>query len=197
MTKLYFRYGAMNSGKTAHLLVAAHQYFEAGRCTVIVKPALDTRGGITNIHSRIPGLQKNANIIIQQHVLFTDEECQQMRIADCVFVDEVQFLTPNQIEQLANISHMVPVICYGLRTDFRGKLFPAIEILMALADKIEEVKNICQYCTSKATMNLKISGSLDSIIDIGANEKYIGLCRGCWMQARKQQCSSGNNNVVD
>lgn len=183
MAKLYFRYGAMGSAKTLNLLAVAHNYMLQGKKVLLVKPRFDVRFGHDEIRSRA-GLEKKADILVDEE---TDLLRQDLSEASCILVDEAQFLSPCHIDQLRKISHEkdIPVICYGLRTDFRTKLFQGGKRLMEIADAIEEVKTTCTYCNKKATMNLKhmdgkatLSGAS---IDLGAEEKYVGACYGCYI----------------
>ncbi|HVK77160.1 MAG TPA: thymidine kinase [Kofleriaceae bacterium] len=154
MAKLYFRYGTMDSAKTLNLLAVAHNYRKQGKRVLLLKPRIDTRFGTTTIASR-SGLTAEADLIVDEDTalpasVFADTHC--------VLVDEAQFLTPAAVEALrrATVDPGVPVICYGLRTDFRTRLFPGAQRLMELADRIEEVKVTCQYCNSKAVCNLRL-----------------------------------------
>lgn len=183
MYKLYFRYGSMNSSKTANLLMVAYNYKQKGKKVVLIKPKIDDRFGEKYIASRC-GMKMEADIIV-------DEKSELYNIYDwkkydCVLVDEVSFLTPKQIEELRKITEYIPVIGYGLRTDYKRQLFPGSKRLMELADSIEEIKNICTFCNKKAIFNMKINkdgkaikdGSND--IEIGAEDKYISVCYRCY-----------------
>ncbi len=183
MAKLYFNYAAMNAGKSTALLQAAFNYRERGMKTLIFTAALDARAGPGIVASRI-GLTEPARMFGAATDLYT--EIQAAIRADavaCVFVDEAQFLSRDQVVQLARaVDYLdVPVLCFGLRTDFRGELFPGSERLLALADELRELKSIC-HCGRKATMNLRIDASGAAIgsgatIEIGGNERYAPLCR--------------------
>ena len=153
MAKLYFRHGAMDSAKTMNLLAVAHNYRKQGKRVVLLKPQLDDRFGRGRIASR-SGLEAEADMLVSPDTVF---ELDRFRDVDCVLVDEAQFLAPAIIEQLRMMSLLLdmPVICYGLRTDFRTHLFPGAKRLMELADRIEEVKVTCQYCNGKAICNLR------------------------------------------
>jgi thymidine kinase len=153
MAKLYFRHGTVGSAKTLNLLAVAHNYERQGKKVVVIKPGFDDRYGTKEVASRA-GLHREAHIILSasgrlDRSMFED--------AQCVLVDEVQFLTARHIDQLRDISDQVgvPVICYGLRTDFRSKLFEGSRRLMELADSIEEIKTTCHRCNRKAIFNLK------------------------------------------
>jgi len=188
MPKLYFRWGAMSSGKSTQLLVALFQYLSSDKKALLIKPAIDIRDGQSIVKSRVPGLTREANIIMPPKKLFTTEELIKLHDYDVIFIDEAQFFHPSQIEQFSYLSLHVPVIAYGLRTDFRGKLFPASAMLFALADEITEIKNICKYCTKKATQNLKLkcdeSKSPSNQIELGAEDKYVGVCKSCYYKYR-------------
>ena len=182
MAKLYFRYGTVGSAKTLNLLAVAHNYQQQNKRVVLFKPALDVRFGQDLIRSR-SGLEKqadlllNADSVIPPHVA---EGCQ------CILVDESQFLSAFVVEQLRRIATdlSVPVICYGLRTDFRGKLFEGSKRLLELSDSVEEVKTTCAFCNRKAMFNLKVQGGIPTLggptIDLGAEEKYLPACSTCY-----------------
>jgi len=185
MAKLYFRYGTMGSAKTLNLLAVAHNYRQQGKDVLLVKPKLDDRFGKEEIKSRA-GLYMPADVLLDKDT-FMDEEA--LENISCVLVDEVQFLTAQHIEQFRNIAlhHKIPVICYGLRTDFKSKLFEGAKRLMELADSIEEVKTTCHYCNKKATMNLKhVDGRATNegpSIQLGAEELYFPTCYACYEEA--------------
>lgn len=178
MAKLYFRYGAMGSSKTANALMVEYNYFERGKKALLVKPKLDSRDGDYKIRSRM-GLWKEG-ILLEMLTEMTDEE---IRGYDCIIVDEAQFATKAQVEFMVHIVDdlEVPVICYGLRTDFRREFFEGSLWLMAWADKIEEIKTVC-WCGKVATCNARISEDGTMIqageqIVMGGNDKYTALCR--------------------
>ncbi len=183
MAKLYFRYGTMDSAKTLNLLAVAHNYRKQGKEVILAKPALDDRFGEGVIGSR-SGLTKPADLLIDP-----DQQLDPARFEgiDCVLVDEAQFLSPAVIEQLRalTLTHGVPVICYGLRTDFQTRLFPGAARLMELADTIEEVKVTCQFCDRKAVFNLRFSfgDPGDATVEgeqvvLGADDQYAPVCWG-------------------
>ena len=182
MAKLYFRYGTVGSAKTLNLLAVAHNYEQQGKQAFLIKPAIDTRFGRDNIRSRA-GLEKKTHLLVEH-----DSELQDSLFAgvDCILVDEAQFLSESLIQQLRKITIdlNIPVICYGLRTDFRSRLFDGSRRLLELADSIEEIKTTCAFCTKKAVFNLKITEdgpSLDGpTIDLGAEEKYLPACYRCY-----------------
>jgi thymidine kinase len=178
MAKLYFRYGTMDSAKSMNLLAVAHNYRKQGKKVLLLKPKLDDRFGSTKIASR-SGLEAEADFMVDgdEHIpwsLFTD--------VDCVLADEAQFMSPRIIEQLRRVTFDpgIPVICYGLRTDFQTKLFPGSKRLMEMADRIEEVKVTCQHCQKKATFNLRLIDGVAATdgpqVQLGADESYIPVC---------------------
>ena len=178
MAKLYFRYGTMDSAKSMNLLAVAHNYRKQGKRVLLVKPRLDTRFGTNKIASRC-GLEAEADLMVEEDTALDPRDFAGL---DCILVDEAQFLAPSLIEDLRRITDHpgVPVICYGLRTDFRTKLFPGAQRLMELADRIEEVKVTCQYCAKKAICNLRfLDGSptvLGPQVQLGADEHYAPVC---------------------
>lgn len=188
MAKLYFRYGTMDSAKSMNLLAVAHNYRKQGKRVVLMKPRLDTRFGATKISSR-SGLEAEADVMIDEDTVLDPSDFVGV---DCILVDEAQFLAPYVIEDLRRItvSPGVPVICYGLRTDFRTKLFPGAQRLMELADAMEEVKVTCQYCSKKAICNLRfVNGSPTTVgpqIQLGADEHYAPVCWGHYDEATRQ-----------
>jgi thymidine kinase len=178
VAKLYFRYGTMDSAKSMNLLAVAHNYRKQGKKVLLVKPRLDTRFGASKISSRC-GLEANADLMIDEDTTLDPRDFVGL---DCVLVDEAQFLPPHVIDDLRRITvdPGVPVICYGLRTDFRTKLFPGAQRLMELADGIEEVKVTCQYCQKKAICNLRFVNGQPTVhgpqIQLGAEESYAPVC---------------------
>ena len=177
MAKLYFRYGAMGSSKTANAIMVRYNYVERGQRVLMAKPRMDTRDGERTVLSRC-GLSAECVFV---------EELPEINVAiyDCVIVDEAQFLTKEQVELLVHIVDdlNVPVIAYGLRADFRGCFFEGSQWLMAWADTIEEVKTIC-WCGKKATCNARVQdGEVvregDQIL-LGGNSRYVSLCRKHW-----------------
>ncbi len=190
MAKLYFNYSTMNAGKSTMLLQAAYNYEERGMRVVMLIAAFDERVGRGIIGSRI-GLQAEAIAFEPDTDLFSlidDLNGGDGPIA-CVFVDEAHFMTREHIWQLARIVDRmnIPVMVYGLRTDFQGQLFPASQELMAIADEMREVRTIC-HCGRKATMVVRLDGSGKVVregaqIEVGGNEKYVSLCRRHWDDA--------------
>lgn len=182
MAKLYFRYGAMGSGKSIDLLKVAYNYEERGQNVLIFTSSIDDRYGIGKVSSRI-GIEKEARIIKNDtDVLLVTNIVLLNEKIDCVLIDEVQFLTKKQIFQLSDIVDYlnVPVICYGLRSDFKLEPFEASKYLMVLADVIEEIPTIC-WCGKRANVNARIlDGKIvkkGEQVQVGGNESYISLCR--------------------
>ena len=184
MAKLYFRYGTVGSAKTLNLLAVAHNYKQQNKKVILIKPNMDTRFGRKWIRSRA-GLEEQADILVNDGTRLTLEMFEGI---NCVVVDEAQFLSPRTIEELRAVTAQlnVPVICYGLRTDFRGKLFPGSTRLLELADSIEEIKTTCAFCDRKAVMNLKHVNGVATIdgpsIDLGAEERYMPACYRCYSE---------------
>lgn len=184
MAKLYFYYAAMNAGKSTILLQSSHNYRERGMQTLLFTPAIDTRFQYGTIYSRI-GLSQPAVVFQSEDDLFAlvKAHIQSGHDYACVFIDEAQFLTRQQVSQLTTITDVlaIPVLAYGLRTDFRGELFPGSQYLLAWADELVEVKTIC-HCGRKATMNLRINAEGHAIREgeqvlIGGHESYVSTCR--------------------
>lgn len=178
MAKLYFRHGAMSSAKTLNLLAAAHTYEVQGKKVIVMKPRMDTRFGEGTVQSRA-GLDRKADLLLTEESTFPADTLEGV---SCIVVDEAQFLHPKVIERLRNVATdcQIPVICYGLRTDFRSRLFPGSKRLMELADTIEEVKTTCSFCNRKAIMNLKSVQGKETMegptVCLGAEEMYVPAC---------------------
>jgi thymidine kinase len=192
MAKLYFYYSTMNAGKSTALLQAAHNYAERGMTTMLFIARLDDRAG-GRIASRI-GIQAEAAKFDGTTDFWASVPASPPH---CILVDEAQFLTKDQVRQLARIvdEKNVPVMCYGLRTDFQGELFPGSAALLAWADTLTELKTIC-YCGRKATMVVRVSptGRVESAgqqIEIGGNERYVSLCRRHFSQAHRTGACPG------
>ena len=183
MAKLYFYYASMNAGKSTVLLQASFNYRERGMHTMLFTAAIDDRAGQGVIASRI-GLSAPAAMFAPETDLFAAvASAHAVGTINCVLVDEAQFLTRDQVWQLARVADDlgIPVLCYGLRTDFLGNLFPGSQWLLALADTLTEVKAVCA-CGRKATMNLRIDGEGRPVAsgqqtEIGGNDRYVALCR--------------------
>lgn len=185
MAQLYFYYGAMNAGKSTTLLQASFNYRERGMTTLLWTAAVDDRAGGGRIGSRI-GLEAEADVFGPETDLFAAVAAAP---PDCVLVDEAQFLLGAQVDQLAAVVDRlnVPVLAYGLRTDFRGQLFPGSERLLAIADKLIELKAMC-HCGRKATMNLRVDAEGRAVIEgaqteIGGNDRYVAVCRRHYSEA--------------
>lgn len=188
MAKLYFRYGTMNSGKSIEVLRTAHNYEEQGKSVLLFTPSIDNRYGAGNVTSRI-GMQKEALTVGSSTDMYAIAK---ERMPSCVLIDEAQFLNGKQVSQLTDICDEldIPVIAYGLRSDFLGSLFEGSLHLFAVADKIEEVKTVCWYCDRKAVMNMRCKDGKPVFqgeqIQIGGNESYIPVCRKCYKIRKKQ-----------
>jgi thymidine kinase len=185
MPKLYFRHGAVSSAKTLNLLACAHSYRSQGKKILLFKPSMDTRFGAEAIKSRA-GLTQDADILITPDMDLLSLRGDNEEVIHCVLVDEVQFLSPRHIEQLRDITFLwnVPVICYGLRTDFRTRLFEGSKRLLELADNIEEIKTTCNFCNKKAIFNLKHVDNVACVegasVQLGCEEAYFPACLICF-----------------
>ena len=191
MAKLYFKYGAMGSSKTANALITRFNYQERDMKVWLIKPSIDNRDGANIIRSRI-GLEAVADVITPDTDILSLFE-KDHRDSDVIITDECQFFTPEQIDQLRKIVDIydIPVMCFGLRTDFLTHLFPGSRRLFEVADSITEIKTICS-CGSKATVNARIdeNGNVvttGSQILIGGNDSYIAMCHKCWKKAASKE----------
>ncbi len=190
MAKLYFKYGAMGSSKTAQALITKYNYEENDMHVWLIKPSADTRDGIGTIRSRI-GLEAQCEVMTPDVDILTRFLDTQMGRCNVIIVDECQFLTEKQIEQLRSIVDLcnVPVLCFGLRTDFQTKLFPGSMRLMELADVIEEIKTMCD-CGAKATVNARINDGYivteGAQVVLGGNDCYIAMCHRCYKQGIRE-----------
>ena len=186
MAKLYFKYGAMGSSKTAQALITKYNYEERGLRVRLLKPAADVRDGALTVRSRI-GLEAEAAAVAPEtdlRALFPAEDG-----VDVVIVDEAQFLTEEQINQLRELvdERNVPVMCFGLRTDFQTKVFPGSRRLLEIADEFTEIKTMCG-CGRKATVNARISSDGYVVTEgeqvfLGGNDSYVAMCHKCWKHA--------------
>lgn len=190
MAKLYFKYGAMGSSKSAQALITKFNYEERGMKVWLLKPATDNRNGVEVIQSRI-GLREEADALKPEDSLLTRFKA--LQHVDVVITDESQFFTEEQIDDLRYIvdNYDIPVLCFGLRTDFRTKLFPGSVRLFEVADSISEMKTICS-CGNKAIVNARINSegkvlSEGEQVFIGGNESYIAMCHKCWKKALQGQ----------
>lgn len=193
MAKVYFYYSAMNAGKSTSLLQSSYNYRERGMDTLLLTPKLDQRDGYGKIASRI-GLSNEA-IVFDSSSDLDDlaRKHHSNQPLGCILIDEAQFLTESQVRQVCRIADTmsIPVLCYGLRTDFRGQLFEGSAALLGWADNLIELKTIC-HCGRKATMNLRTDAEEKPIfegdqIEIGGNERYIALCRKHFSEAINSQ----------
>ena len=191
MAKLYFKYGAMGSSKTAQALITKYNYEENDLNVWLLKPSADARDGARILRSRI-GLEASAEIISPEMDIFRRFETEKLGQVDVIIVDECQFFTSEQIDQLREIvdAYNLPVMCFGLRTDFQTKLFPGSRRLMEVADSILEIKTICD-CGAKATVNARIDSSGHIVTEgaqvvLGGNDSYIAMCHKCYMRGIRE-----------
>ena len=191
MAKLYFKYGAMGSSKTAQALITKYNYEENDLKVWLIKPSADTRDGIQILRSRI-GLAATVEVIAPEMDVY--EQFRKTRAGECdvIIVDECQFLTEAQIDQLRTIvnDYNIPVMCFGLRTDFQTRLFPGSRRLMEVADTIQEIKTICD-CGAKATVNARIDGQGHIVTEgaqvvLGGNDSYIAMCHKCYIRGIRE-----------
>ena len=194
MAKLYFKYGAMGSSKSAQALITKFNYEEKGMKVWLIKPGTDTRDGADIIKSRI-GLSCKAEIISPDQNI--TEAYRNAGDYDVIIADEAQFLTPSQIDQLRTLvdEDNLPVLCFGLRTDFQTHFFPGAQRLMELADSITEIKTICS-CGRKATVNARFDDNGKVITEgaqvvLGGNDRYTAMCHRCWVNLIKAQAEEG------
>ena len=194
MAKLYFKYGAMGSSKSAQALITRFNYLEQGMTVWLIKPSTDTRDGADVIRSRI-GLSCQAQIIKpEQDIIAAYRDA---GAHDVIIADEAQFFTPEQIDALRTLVDLdnIPVLCFGLRTDFQTHFFPGSRRLMELADSITEIKTVCA-CGSKATVNARIDAqgkvvTEGSQILLGGNDSYVAMCHRCWKKQIAAQRGNG------
>ena len=191
MAKLYFRYGVMGSSKSAQALITKFNYEEQGMRVWLIKPAADIRYGTDVVRSRI-GLEQIGDVITEDMNLFEIFRDREKEFNDVIIADEAQFLTPQHIEQLRDIvdNYNVPVFCFGLRTDFRTKMFPGSARLFELADSVSELKTVCT-CGGKAMVNARIDGEGNIVTEgaqimLGGNESYRPMCYKCWKKAQQK-----------
>jgi len=182
MAKLYFRFGTVGSAKTLNLLAVAHNYRLQGKGVYLIKPALDTRFGREFIRSRA-GLEQPADLLVKPTCILDYEK---FKHVDCILVDEAQFLSETLIDQLRRVTEVlrIPVICYGLRSDFRTRMFAGSKRLLEVADTLEEIKTTCAFCNRKGIFNLKFLNGQPTTsgpsVDLGAEEKYLPACYRCY-----------------
>ena len=190
MAKLYFKYGAMGSSKTAQALITKYNYEENDMKVWLIKPSADTRDGAATLRSRI-GLEAQVEVVPPEVDIYARFLGRRVHRCDVIIVDECQFLTENQIDQLRAIvnEQNIPVLCFGLRTDFLTRLFPGSRRLMELADCIEEIKTMCD-CGAKATVNARISDGYivteGAQVVLGGNDSYIAMCHRCYINGIRE-----------
>ena len=194
MAKLYFKYGAMGSSKSAQALITKFNYEELGMSVWLIKPSIDTRDGADVIRSRI-GLEAKAQVITPEQNI--EEAYRAAGKHDVIIADEAQFFTPEQIDQLRELVDVenLPVLCFGLRTDFLTHFFPGARRLMELADSLTEIKTVCE-CGRKATVNARIDGTGRIItqgdqVMLGGNDSYVAMCHQCWKRKIREQQNAG------
>ena len=190
MAKLYFKYGAMGSSKSAQALITKFNYEELGMSVWLIKPSVDTRDGADIIRSRI-GLEAHAQVITPEMDITAEYTAAGRH--DVIIADEAQFFTPEQIDQLRTLvdDEDLPVLCFGLRTDFLTHFFPGAQRLMELADSLTEIKTVCR-CGRKATVNARIDGNGNIVtkgsqIMLGGNDSYMAMCHQCWRKKIREQ----------
>ncbi len=191
MAKLYFKFGAMGCSKTAQALITKFNYEERNMKVLLLKPAVDNRDGVNTIRSRI-GLEAEA-IAVRKDENIYEMYLNKYSDSDVIIVDECQFLEPEQVDQLADIviEKDIPVLCFGLSTDFRTHLFPGSKRLFEIAQSITEIKSVCT-CGAKATVNARIdeNGKIvteGSQVCIGGNDRYVAMCRKCWLKRQREE----------
>ena len=190
MAKLYFKYGAMGSSKSAQALITKFNYEELGMSVWLIKPSIDTRDGANVIRSRI-GLEAKAQVIPPEEDIV--RAYRRAGKHDVIIADEAQFFTPEQIDQLRTLvdEEDLPVLCFGLRTDFLTHFFPGAQRLMELADSLTEIKTVCA-CGRKATVNARIDETGRIItqgdqVMLGGNDSYVAMCHQCWKRKIREQ----------
>ena len=190
MSKLYFKYGAMGSSKSAQALITKFNYEELGMMVWLIKPGTDTRDGVDVIRSRI-GLKETARVIAPEEDII--EAYHTAGKHDVIIADEAQFFTPEQIDGLRTLvdEEDLPVLCFGLRTDFLTHFFPGAQRLMELADSLTEIKTVCA-CGRKATVNARIDEQGHIVTEgsqvlLGGNDRYVAMCHKCWKDRIKRE----------
>lgn len=191
MAKLYFKFGAMGCSKTAQALITKFNYEERNMKVLLLKPAIDNRDGANIVKSRI-GL-KNEAVTVGADENVYEKYINEYSDCNVIIVDECQFLTPEQVDQLSDIviNRNIPVLCFGLSTDFTTHLFPGSKRLFEIAESITEIKSVCT-CGAKATVNARIdeNGRIvteGSQVCIGGNDRYVAMCRRCWLKRRAKE----------
>ena len=201
MAKLYFKYGAMGSSKTAQALITKYNYEENGLQVWLLKPSADMRDGAQILRSRI-GLEARVEIIGPSEDIYTCFRERKQGSCDVIIVDECQFLEPEQVDQLRAIvdDYNLPVMCFGLRTDFQCRLFGGSRRLMEVADTILEIKTICD-CGAKATVNARVDADGYIVTQgqqllLGGNDSYLAMCHKCWVRGIRERLH-GNGETLD
>lgn len=191
MAKLYFKFGAMGCSKTAQALITKFNYEERGMKVLLLKPSVDVRDGEEIVKSRI-GLTAKAVVVNDKEDLYRTYE-EKYSDRDVIIVDECQFLTPEQVDELGQIviDFNVPVLCFGLRTDFLTHLFPGSRRLFEIAESITEIKSVCK-CGAKATVNARLDDDGNVVysgeqVCLGGNDRYVAMCRKCWLKKKAEQ----------
>lgn len=195
MAKLYFKFGAMGCSKTAQALITKFNYEERGMKVVLMKPAVDNRDGESVTRSRI-GLSAPTLAVSQSEDLYALYK-RDYSSCNVVIVDECQFLTPEQVDQLGQIviDFNIPVLCFGLATDFTTHMFPGSKRLFEIAESISEIKSVCK-CGAKATVNARIDDHGNIVfkgeqVCLGGNDRYVAMCRKCWLKKKAEQEAKG------
>lgn len=191
MAKLYFKFGAMGCSKTAQALITKFNYEERGMKVLLLKPSIDTRDGADILRSRI-GLTAKAVVVAENESLY-DLYTKVYSDRDVIIVDECQFLSPQQVDELGQIviDFNIPVLCFGLRTDFLTNMFPGSKRLFEIAESITEIKSVCK-CGAKATVNARIDDNGKVVysgeqVCLGGNDRYVPMCRKCWLKHKEEQ----------
>jgi len=195
MAKLYFKFGAMGSSKSAQALITKFNYEERDMKVMFLKPAIDTRDGEDVVRSRV-GLEEKALAVSADRDIY-DLYTKSYRDCKVVIVDECQFLTPEQVDQLSQIviDYDIPVLCFGLSTDFTTHLFPGSKRLFEIAESISEIKSVCK-CGAKANVNARLDDRGNVVysgdqICLGGNDRYVAMCRKCWLKIKREQELNG------
>lgn len=195
MAKLYFKFGAMGCSKTAQALITKFNYEERGMKVLLLKPAVDNRDGETITKSRI-GLQAQALAVRDNEDLYALYK-RAYSACNVVIVDECQFLTPEQVDELGQIviDFNIPVLCFGLATDFTTHMFPGSKRLFEIAESINEIKSVCK-CGAKATVNARMDDHGNMVfkgeqVCLGGNDRYVAMCRKCWLKKKAEQEAKG------
>ncbi len=199
MAKLYFKFGAMGCSKTAQALITKFNYEERNMKVLLLKPAVDTRDGATVVKSRIGLMQEAIAVSAEEDLraLYLEKYADR----DVIIVDECQFLTPEQVDELAAIviERNIPVLCFGLSTDFTTHLFPGSKRLFEIAESISEIKSVCT-CGAKATVNARLDDSGRIVTEgsqvlLGGNDRYVAMCRRCWLKMLSEQQKQGGTHA--